>query len=132
MGRDKGVNPVEYLLHALAACVTTSMVYHAAARGIVIDQVESTVDGDLDLQGFLDLNPAVRKGYQQIRMKLRIKGDFTDQQLQELGGLGPMFSPVFDSVSKGVPVAVTAERMKYAAAAPSSGTRNHRTQSYTT
>jgi hypothetical protein len=51
LGSDKGANPVEHLLHALASCVTTSMVYHAAARGITIEQVESALDGDLDLRG---------------------------------------------------------------------------------
>jgi uncharacterized OsmC-like protein len=73
LGRDNGANPVEHLLHALVSCVTTSMVYHAAARGIAIEQVESTLDGDLDLRGFLGLDPTVRNGYQQIRLKLRIK-----------------------------------------------------------
>lgn len=110
LGRDQAPNPVEHLLHALAACVTTSMVYHAAARGIAIEAVESTLDGDLDLQGFLGLDPAVRKGYQQIRVKLRIKADVTDEQWNELMALGPRFSPVFDSVSRGVPIAVSAER----------------------
>jgi uncharacterized OsmC-like protein len=111
LGADKGANPVEYLLHALASCVTTSMVYHAAARGIEVEHVESSLDGDLDLQGFLGLDPTVRKGYQQIRMKMRIKGNVTDEQLKELSNLGPTFSPVFDSLKSGVPIAVSAERI---------------------
>jgi len=112
LGADQGANPVEHLLHALASCVTTSMVYHAAARGITIEQVDSTLEGDLDLRGFLDLSPNVRKGYQNIRMKLRIKADVSDEQLQELSSLGPTFSPVYDSITRGVRVAVSAERMK--------------------
>ena len=112
LGADQGANPVEHLLHALASCVTTSMVYHAAARGIAIEQVDSTLEGDLDLRGFLDLSPNVRKGYQNIRMKLRIKADVSDEQLQELSSLGPTFSPVYDSITRGVRVAVSAERMK--------------------
>ena len=112
LGADQGANPVEHLLHALASCVTTSMVYHAAARGIAIEQVESTLEGDLDLRGFLDLSPNVRRGYQNIRMKLRIKADVSDEQLQELSSLGPTFSPVYDSITRGVRVAVSAERMK--------------------
>jgi uncharacterized OsmC-like protein len=111
LGGDSGANPVEHLLHALASCVTTSMVYHAAARGIEIERVESTLEGNLDLQGFLGLAPNVRKGYQQIRLRLRIKANVTDQQLAELVALGPMFSPVYDSISNGVPLAVSAERM---------------------
>jgi uncharacterized OsmC-like protein len=112
LGRDKGANPVEHLLHALASCVTTSMVYHAAARGIAIEQVETSLDGDLDLQGFLGLDPSVRNGYQQIRLKQRIKANVTDEQLRELSSLGPTFSPVFDSITKGVPISVSTERMK--------------------
>src|SRR5436190_3551871 len=111
LGADQGANPVEHLLHALASCVTTSMVYHAAARGIAIEQVESSLDGDLDLQGFLGLDPTVRNGYQQVRLKLRIKANVTEEQLQELGKLGPTFSPVFDSLANGVPLLVSAERM---------------------
>jgi uncharacterized OsmC-like protein len=111
LGQDRGANPVEYLLHALAACLTTSMVYHAAARGIAIEEVESTVDGDIDLHGFLGLDPNVRRGYQGIRMNFRIKAELSDDQLNELSRLGPTFSPVFDSVTRGVPVTVNATRM---------------------
>jgi len=110
LGQDRGANPVEYLLHALAGCVTTTMVYHAAARGIRIEEIESSLDGDIDLRGLLAIDPQVRNGYQQIRMKFRIKADATDEQLQEIAALGPRYSPVFDSVSKGVPIVVTAER----------------------
>ena len=111
LGKDRGANPVEHLLNALAACVTTAMVYHAAAKGIEIEEMESTVEGRIDLRGFLNIDKNVRKGYESITMKYRIKADVTDEQLQELYQLGPTFSPVFDSVTKGVPVRVTAERM---------------------
>jgi uncharacterized OsmC-like protein len=111
LGTDNGANPVEHLLHALASCVTTSMIYHAAARGIAVEQVESSLEGDLDLRGFLGLAPNVRKGYQQIRLKLSIKADVTDQELRDLASLGPAFSPVFDSIIKGVPISVSTERI---------------------
>lgn len=111
LGDDRGANPVEHLLHALASCITTSMVYHAAARGIAVEEVESSLEGDLDLRGFLGLAPNVRKGYQQIRLKLRIKADVTDQELRDLAWLGPRFSPVFDSITKGVPISVSSERI---------------------
>lgn len=110
LGQSKGANPVEYLLHALAACVTTSMVYHAAAKGVEIKEVESYIDGDIDLHGFLGLREGVRRGFEAIRMRFKIKADVTDEQLQEIVKLGPTFSPVFDSVTNGVPVTVTAER----------------------
>ena len=111
LGSDRAANPVEHLLHALASCITTSMVYHAAARGITIQQVESTLEGDLDLRGFLGLHPNVRKGYESIRLTLRIQADVTDEQFKELSLLGPTFSPVYDSIARGVCIAVSAERM---------------------
>jgi len=110
LGEDSAANPVEYLLHALAACLTTSMVYHAAARGIHIQEVESSLSGDIDLHGFLDLDPNVRNGYQGIQVNFKVKADVPDEKLKELVELGTGHSPVFDSLTKGVPVSVKAER----------------------
>jgi uncharacterized OsmC-like protein len=111
LGMDLAANPVEHLLHALASCLTTSMVYHASARGIHIEQVESSLEGDLDLHGFLDLNPSVRKGYQGIRVLFKISANVPDDQLREIVQLGTGHSPVFDSLTNGVPVSITAERL---------------------
>jgi uncharacterized OsmC-like protein len=111
LGKDTAANPVEHLLHALASCLTTSMVYHAAARGIQIEEVESSLEGDLDLQGFLQLDKNVRQGYQGIRVNFKVKADVSDAQFQEIVQLGPGHSPVFDSLTNGVPVSVTAERL---------------------
>jgi uncharacterized OsmC-like protein len=113
LGRDLAANPVEYLLHALASCLTTSMVYHAASRGIQIHHVESSIEGDIDLHGFLDLDPKVRKGYQQIRVHFKIDADVPEEELQALFELGTGHSPVFDSLTNGVPVNVTAECRRY-------------------
>ena len=112
LGSDQNANPGEYLMHALAACVTSAIAFHAAARGIAIEKIESTIEGDVDLRGFLDVDANVRNGFEQIRMKLKIKADVPDAQLQELCDLGPRFSPVFDSLTKGVPVQVSGERME--------------------
>src|SRR6476620_10125426 len=111
LGEDSAANPVEYLLHALAACLTTSMVYHAAARGIQIEEVESSLEGDIDLHGFLDLDPNIRKGYQGIRVNFKIKADVADEQLEQIVQLGTGHSPVFDSLTNGVAVSVKAERL---------------------
>jgi uncharacterized OsmC-like protein len=111
LGKDKAPNPVEYLLEGLAACVTTGIVYHAAAHGIALKEVESTVEGRLDLRGFLGIDENVRPGFQDIQMKFRFAGDLTDEQIEELRRMGQTYSPVLDSVTKGVPVTVTAERV---------------------
>lgn len=106
LGEDHGANPVEYVLHALAACLTTALVYHAAARGITIDEVESELEGDLDIQGMLGLSDKVRKGYQNIRVNFKIKSDASAETLTELC----QFSPVFDIVSNPVPVSLRVEK----------------------
>jgi uncharacterized OsmC-like protein len=110
LGKDMAPNPVEYLLHALAACVTTSMIYHAAAKGIRIEEVESRVEGDIDLHGFLGLDEKVPCGYKNIRMKFKIKADAPEEMLEEIVRLGPTFSPVFDTVTRAVNVEVGLDR----------------------
>jgi uncharacterized OsmC-like protein len=106
LGTDRGANPVEYVLTALAGCLTTSLVYHAAARGIAIEEVESHLEGDLDLRGFLGIAEDVRNGYENIRVTFKIKADASEGQLRELVQLAQKRSPVFDIVSHPVPVSV--------------------------
>ena len=110
LGEDSAPNPVEYLLHALVGCVTTSLVYHAAAKGIKLQEVETRAEGAIDLHGFLGLDDGVRRGYKNIQIKFRIKADVPDEQLEELCRLGPTYSPVFDSITRGVNVAVSLDR----------------------
>lgn len=105
LGEDQAPNPVEWLLHALIGCMTTTVAYHAASRGITVEAIDSSVDGDLDLRGFLGLDESVRKGYSAIRVTMRVK---TKAQTSTIRTLTQM-SPVFDVVSKSVPVTVKVE-----------------------
>ena len=109
LGENKAPNTAEYVLHALAACLGGTMVYHAAARGIVLDALECTIEGEVDLRGFLGLDENVRPGYQQIRVAFKATGDFDDDQLAELASL-TRYSPVRDIVSNPVPVAIDVAR----------------------
>ena len=105
LGEDQGANPVEYVLHALAGCMTTTMVYHAAARGIHIESIESELEGDLDLHGFLRMDENVRNGYENVRITFKVKSDAAPEELADLARI----SPVFDIVSNPVPVDVKME-----------------------
>lgn len=107
-GTDLGANPVEHLLNSLAGCMTTAMVYHAAIRGIVIEELESEIEGDIDLRGFLGITNEVRKGYQNIRVKFRVRTDAGN--IDKLKALCKM-SPTYDVISKGTNVEVSVERM---------------------
>ena len=106
-GNDDGANPVEHLLHALASCLTTSIVAHAAVRGIMIEELESELEGDIDLNGFLGLSPSTPKGYTDIRVKFSIKAN--DGDMETIRSLAA-FSPVFNTLVQGVPVEVTVEQ----------------------
>jgi len=111
LGEDHGANPVEYVLTALAGCLTSSLVFHAAARGIHLEEVASELSGQLDVRGFLGMDPNIRNGYRQINVHFTIKADdATDDQLKELIQLAQQRSPVYDVVTHPVPVAVTVER----------------------
>jgi uncharacterized OsmC-like protein len=105
LGQNLAANAGEHLLHALAACLTGTIVYHAAARGIELEGLECTIEGDVDVQGFLGLGENVRPGYESIRVAFKAAGDFDDDQLAELAAL-TSYSPVRDTVSNPVPVAI--------------------------
>lgn len=100
-GNDDGANPVEHLLNALAACITTSMVAHAAVRGIQIEELESELEGDLDLRGFLGLSSDVPKGFTDIRVRFKVKADVDNmERLRRLAE----YSPVFNTITQGAHV----------------------------
>ena len=99
LGKDRGANPVEFLLHALAGCMTTAMVYLAASRGIEIEALESNIEGDIDIRGFTGLSPDVPKGYREIRVNFRAKTDADPAILVDLAKMSPVFNTVAGSVA---------------------------------
>src|SRR5215467_10271927 len=105
VGTDNGPTPVEYVLHALAACLTAGIANIAAARGVTLTEVSSTVEGDIDLLGILGLSDQVRNGYQQIRVSFVVKGD-DPEQLRKVVEQSRRRSAVFDVLTKGVPVSI--------------------------
>ncbi len=104
LGENRAPNAGEFALQALAACLAGTVVYHAAARGMALQGLECTVEGDLDVQGFLGLDGNVRPGYEQIQVNIKVAGEFDDEQIAELAAL-TRFSPVRDTIVN--PVALT-------------------------
>ncbi len=107
-GQDIGANPVEHLLNALATCLTSTLVYHAAIRGIQIEELESEIEGDIDVRGFLGISSDVRRGYENIRVNFKVKTDDAEN-IERLKALSKL-SPVFDTTSNGTNVDVQIER----------------------
>ncbi len=104
-GQDNGPTPVEFLLHALAACLTAGMANIAAIRGVNLSEVTSTVEGNIDLLGILGISPDVRNGYQQIKVTVNIKGD-DPEKLLKVVEQSRKRSAVFDVLTNGVPVSI--------------------------
>lgn len=106
LGKNEGANPVEFLLHALAGCVTTTFVLHAMARGIRIDALSTELEGDIDLQGLLGLNEAVTPGYREIRIRMHVDADCSEEELADLMAFAEAHSPVCNTVCRPVPVRI--------------------------
>lgn len=106
LGNNEGANPVEFLLHALAGCVTTTIALHAAARGIRIERLSTKLTGGINLEGLLGLDDSVTPGYESIRIELDIKADCSDEELDDLLGFAQARSPVCQSVCRPVPVQI--------------------------
>jgi uncharacterized OsmC-like protein len=99
-GQDSAPNAIEFVLHALASCLTTSLIYHAAVRGIEIESVESSYTGDIDVRGLLGLSEDVRKGCNRITVDMRVKSEASAEDLTPLA----LYSPVHDMLSRSLPV----------------------------
>jgi uncharacterized OsmC-like protein len=106
LGANEGANPVEFLLHALAGCVTTTTVLHAAARGIQIESLSTELVGTIDVQGLLALDDSVPVGYEQIQINMDIKADCSDEELDDLLAFAQDHSPVCNTICRPVPVSV--------------------------
>jgi len=108
-GQGNAPSPVEYLLHALATCITAGIGNIASARGIELQSVESRVEGDLDVRGLLGLSDDVRNGYQGIRLRFKVKGDASADKLRQVVEQSRARSAVYDVLTHGVPVAIDVE-----------------------
>jgi uncharacterized OsmC-like protein len=106
VGQDHGPTPTEFVLHALAACLTAGVASIAAARRIRLTEVRSTVTGDIDLNGLLGLSPGVRNGYEQITVRFTIKGDAPAEKLREIAEQSRARSAVYDIITNRVPVTI--------------------------
>jgi uncharacterized OsmC-like protein len=108
VGTDRGPSAPEYLLHALAACLTTTLVYSASARTVRLTEVSSTFEGDMDVRGCLGIDDAFRNGFTQIRATFQIKGDAPAEKLRAIVENAQKRSAVYDMVRNGVPISIQA------------------------
>jgi len=84
LGGNTAPNPQEYLLAAMNACLMATFVAACSVQGITLQSLEIEADGELDLRGFLGLSRSVAPGYESIQYTIRVKGDGTPKQFEEV------------------------------------------------
>jgi uncharacterized OsmC-like protein len=108
-GHNEAPNPAEFVLHALAGCMTLTIVNIAAARKVELTEVRSTLTGVLDARGATGLDPTYRNGFESITVTFTVKGDAPREKLQEIVERAKARSVVYDIVSNPVRIDVRAE-----------------------
>ena len=106
LGEDRGANPVEVLLAALSGCMTTTLAVYSAAENRKLDSVESEYEGDIDLQGFLGIDDGAHSGYNEIRVKFKVRGDATEEEIHEM----VKNSPVYDTLRRPIQIRIDVEK----------------------
>ncbi len=106
LGHGHGPTPQEYVLHALAACITAGIATGAAARGIELRSVSSRVVGEIDVRGVLGIDPDVRRGFGNVRIEFDVDADADDERIDALIAAATKYSAVFDMLTGATPVAV--------------------------
>ena len=101
-GSNRFANPQEYLLAALNACMMVGYVAQCAVRGITLEKLEIETHGEIDLRGFLGIDPAVPPGYGNLSYVVRIKGNGTREQFAEIHKTVMATSPNFHNLSRPV------------------------------
>ena len=106
-GTNLGMNPVELLLSSLSSCMTIATYYLAPSQGIELESFRVELEGDMDPDGFMGMNPDVRHGFTQIRIVHHIKCNAPADKAREFVKLVESRRPVSDTLSAGTEVVAT-------------------------
>lgn len=106
-GKNTAPNAVEYLLHSLTSCLNTTLVAHASVQGIVLEEVEISAEGDMNVKGFFGISDEVNRGYERIRVDMKVKSEADVGTIRSLA----MYSPVYEVVSRSVPTELTVKKI---------------------
>lgn len=106
LGKDTAPNAVVWLLHALASSLSVTIAYHAAMREMTIERLNISIEGDIDVHGFLGLSDEVRSGFQDLRVKIDIAASGTREEVEGLVRYAESVSPIMDSLRNRIPLEV--------------------------
>lgn len=108
LGHGHGPTPHEFVLHALASCISAGVATTAASRGITLTAIDATISGDMDVRGILGIDPDVRNGFDRIELEVAVEGDADRADLDALVAASTKRSAVFDLLTNPVTVVVAA------------------------
>jgi uncharacterized OsmC-like protein len=128
VGGDEAPSPVEYLLHALVGCLTTTFVYHASMEGVRIQSIESQVEGHIDVRSFLGLREEMPGGFEAVSVRFRICADCPPDKIASLMDAARRRSPVTNFVVRAVPTSVACEALPGGSIPQHQSTQHHPTQ----
>ena len=111
LGHGHGPTPQEYVLHALAACITAGIATGAAARKIELTSVSSKVTGEIDVRGVLGIDAAIRRGFSSVAIEFDVQGDADRSVLDGLLAGATDYSAVYDMLTAATPVSVTSSNV---------------------
>jgi len=109
-GGDRAMDPLEHFLAAIGACITTTVVWHAAARGIHVNAIDTWLEGDIDLQGWFGMDRDRQAGYNEIRVSIQLDAEAPEAALDQLVDLATRYSPLFETVTRGTRLDVRREK----------------------
>jgi uncharacterized OsmC-like protein len=105
-GEDSAANPAEVLLAALGASLSVTLRCHAALLGIAVGRISVELAGDLDIRGFFDADPAIRSGFQDIKLKVAVESQATPEQLAQLLRATDRGCPILDTCRGATPISI--------------------------
>ncbi len=100
LGQNTAPNPQELLMSAVNACMMVGYVANAALRGVTLDECVIETDGELDLRGFLGMDETVPNGYRHIDFRVRISGNGTAEQYEEIHAAVMKTSPNYFNMAQ--------------------------------
>ena len=106
-GSNQYANPQEYLLAATNACMMVGYATVAAVMGVTLSKLELEITGDIDLRGFLDIDPSVARGYERLHYTVRLAGDGTQKQFEKMHEVVQRTSPNYYNIAN--PIELTSD-----------------------
>lgn len=107
LGDNLNPNPQDYILGGLAGCMMVGFVVGATAKGIKLDSVNLTIVGNLDLRGFLEVDPNVTIGFEKLQFNFEVEGSGTQEDYDAIAAHVQKVSPGYNTIANPVQINIS-------------------------